>query len=394
LKRLWIPLAIVVIFAAVAGAGYFGYQSSKPTVAAIQTPPTIAVARGDVQHAISAPGQLVGVREALLSMTIGGRIARLNVRPGDKIRAGDVIARLDDTDLRYALQTAQANLTSAQSAYDAAVARNARSADQIVIAKAQLDKATVALKSAQSVYDRVAWRSDVGMLPESAALQQATIDYQAALANYNLTATTINDSAVKSAAQALVQAQVAVNQANDKLAATKLVAPFDAVVLDVKVIEGDTVNAGFGIVRVSDPKAAEARVTVVEEDYPQVRAGQSAEIFFDARPEILVTGKVSRIVPMRDAGTNPIYPIYLSLDDVPDGLAPGMTVDASILIAKKTNVLRLPRSLAKARADGTAVVKVWTGSNTEDRVIKVGLRGNQYVEILEGLREGELVVSR
>ena len=71
-----------------------------------------------------------------------------------------------------------------------------------------------------------------------------------------------------------------------------------------------------------------------------------------------------------------------------------MTVDASILIAKKTNVLRLPRSLAKARADGTAVVKVWTGSNTEDRVIKVGLRGNQYVEILEGLREGELVVSR
>ncbi|MEW5720663.1 MAG: efflux RND transporter periplasmic adaptor subunit, partial [Chloroflexota bacterium] len=250
------------------------------------------------------------------------------------------------------------------------------------------------LKSAQSAYDAVAWRSDIGMLPQSAALQQATIDYQSALANYNLTLTTINDSAVKAAAQTLTQAQVALNQAKDKLTAAKLIAPFDGVVLDIQAREGEVIAANVAIIRFADPKALEARVTVVEEDYPQAQIGQSVELFFDARPDISVTGKVARIVPLRDPGSNPIYPVFITLDDVPDGLAAGMTVDSSIQIAKKSNVLRLPRSLAKARSDGAAIVKVWTGSQSEDRTVKIGLRGNQYVEVMDGLREGELVVSR
>jgi HlyD family secretion protein len=71
-----------------------------------------------------------------------------------------------------------------------------------------------------------------------------------------------------------------------------------------------------------------------------------------------------------------------------------MTVDASIVIAKQSNVLRLPRALVRARSDGTAQVRVWVGDHTEDRTVKVGLRGDQYVEIVDGLSEGEQVVSR
>lgn len=394
MKRLLILFLIILVIAVVAGAGYYGYQSSKPTVATIQAPPTIAVARGDVTQVVSAPGMLVSTRDVTLGLGVAGRISKLSVRTGDHVKAGDPLAQLDDKDLRYTLQTAQANLAGAQSAYDAAVTRNSHSGDQLIVAKTALDKAKIALQTAQTAYDAVAWRSDIGMLPQSAALQQATIDYQSALANFNLTASTFNDSAVKAAAQTLTQAQVALNQANDQLARAKLVAPFDGVVIDVLAREGDAVNANAGIIRLTDPKALEARVTVVEEDYPSVQVGQSAEMFFDARPEISVMGKAARIVPLRDTGSNPIYPVFLTLDNVPDGVAAGMTVDSSIQIAKKSNVLRLPRSLAKARSDGTAIVKVWTGSKSEDRTVKVGLRGNQYVEILGGLREGELVVSR
>ncbi len=71
-----------------------------------------------------------------------------------------------------------------------------------------------------------------------------------------------------------------------------------------------------------------------------------------------------------------------------------MTVDASILIDQRTNVLRLPRALVHARADGTAPIKTWENGETVNRTIKVGLRGDQYVEVLDGLQEGAQVISR
>ena len=79
---------------------------------------------------------------------------------------------------------------------------------------------------------------------------------------------------------------------------------------------------------------------------------------------------------------------------MPDNLAPGMTVDGSILISKQLNVLRLPRALVHARSDGSAQIQVWNGRETETRTIKAGLRGDQYVEIVSGLSAGEQVVSR
>jgi RND family efflux transporter MFP subunit len=304
---------------------------------------------------------------------------------------------LSDVDLQSAIRTANAGLASAQAAYDAAVNKSAHGKDQLTVAKAALDKARVTLQTAQSAYDSVAWRSDIGMLPQSADLQKATIDYQSALASYNLTVTDINDSTVKAAAQTLVQAQETVKQARDNLNQAKLLAPFDGIVLEVLAKAGDKVQVGAGLVRLFDPKAIEARTTVTEEDYPLARVGEKAEVYFDSLPDIVIAGTVTFIVPLRDSSsTSPVYPVYIGLDNVPASLAPGMTVDGSILIAKRTNVLRLPRALVHARSDGTAQVQVWSAERgkTETRTCQTGLRGDQYVEIQSGLSEGEQVISR
>ncbi len=398
MKRLLVLLAAVVIVAIIASAGYMGFRAAQPTNrGVVQAPPTISVERGDVVQSITAPGQLVSTRDMVVPARASAPLRTVAVHPGQRVKAGDSLALLDDSDLQTAVRNAQAALASAQSAYAAAVDKNAHNSDQIVVAKAALDKATIALQQAQAAYDRVAWRPEIGMLPQSTDLQKATIDYQSALANYNLTLTNINDSTVKSAAQALVQAQEAVKQAQADLDNAKLVAPFDGVVLEVLAKEGAVVTTGAGIIRLYDPQAVEARTTVTEEDYPLARVGQTAQIYLDSQPEITLAGHVSYIVPLREANsTSPVYPVYITLDNVPESVAPGMTVDGSILIAKSSSVLRLPRSLVHARSDGTAQVQVWNAdrAKTDTRTVKTGLRGDQYIEIVSGLSEGEQVVSR
>jgi RND family efflux transporter MFP subunit len=397
-KRWMILLGIVLGVAVIVGAGYLGFQSSQPKdSAATVAPPTVPVDRGDVQQTIDAPGQLTSTREAMLSSSAGGQLAQIDVHPGDTVKAGDALAQIDDTDLKSSLLKAQADLASAQSAYDAAVAKHAHSTDQLVVAKAALDKAAIDLQSAQAAYDVVAWRADVAMTSQAATLQKATIDYQSALASYNLTATDINDSAVKSAADTLVAAQQSVADDQRKIDQAKIVAPFDGIVLEVLATPGETVAAGASIIHLADPKALEARTTVTEEDYPLARIGQTVQVYFDSQPDIVVNGHVTYIVPLRDSSsTSPVYPIYIGLDQIPDGLAPGMTVDAKVSVAKRSNVLRLPRAVVHARANNTADVQVWNPAHhqTENRTITVGLRGDQYVEVLSGLNEGELVVSQ
>ena len=107
-----------------------------------------------------------------------------------------------------------------------------------------------------------------------------------------------------------------------------------------------------------------------------------------------VTGKVERIIPKRIEGDRPLYNFYISLNEVPDGLADGMTSDTAITIAKSAGVLCLPRAVVRASGADTTTVKVWDGTQETTKQIKIGLRGDTNVEIVSGLSEGEQVVTR
>jgi HlyD family secretion protein len=313
-------------------------------------------------------------------------------------------------------------------------------------AQARLDKASAALQQAQAAYDRVKDRPDVAMLPQALLLEQATIDYEAAKANLDAAqrkatpamlqaAQARLDAAVarleqlkagpsadelavaalqvelaraelaqlaagpsaadlRQAAAAVQLAELSLARAQSDLEAATLVAPFDGTVLEVHAGPGEMVAAGQGLIRLADGSGLEVEATVIEEDLPLVQAGQQVELFFDARPEAQVQGTVARIVPQRLPGDRPLYPIYIAASSLPDGLLAGMTVDSSIVVDSRHDVLRLPRVLVRARSDGTATVQVWTGSGIEERTVQVGLRGDLYVEVVGGIEEGEEVVTQ
>ncbi len=182
--------------------------------------------------------------------------------------------------------------------------------------------------------------------------------------------------------------------ARRQLTQATLVAPFDGLVAEVKVKAGDSLNANATILTLIDPQALEVQANVSEKDLPLVQTGQAAQLLFDAQPELNAVGHVERIVPDRLSGSSALYPVYLTFNDLPAGLAADMSVDISITIAGKSGVLRLPRSLVRTKVDNTARVDVWVEDHSEPRTITIGLRGDVYVEILDGLNEGDLVVSQ
>jgi HlyD family secretion protein len=342
------------------------------------------------------------------------------------------------------LAAAREDLVSAQQALEELLA--SPKPEEITIAAADLEQATIALQDAQADYDKIAWQSDIGSAPEGRALWEATTAYERAKANYELAVAGPTEEQLAAArariagAQArldsleddpdaedvaaaearVAQAQAALDDllagasasdvelaelnvaraqlnletARDELESGVVLAPVDGIVLDVGVSEGQEVEKGAEAARMADPTALELYATIIEEDYTLIDIDQPVEVYFDAFPEGATLGRIARIVPEKIPGERPLYAIYIELEEIPAGLAEGMTADAEIIIDSREGVLRLPRSLVKARSDGAAQVLLWTNNQEVERAIQTGLRGDVYIEILDGLSEGDLVVGK
>lgn len=431
MRRFLIVMMILSALAAVAVAGYLGYQTVQPSEAVVaQSPVTIAVSRGEVARTVTAPGQLVGTQEMVLAMGVSGRLSQLNVRPGSVVRAGDVLAQIEGQPYADALAVAQIQLAKAEMAYEQQLAEAQLGIDNsgfgvgqaqaqypsLTAAEVQLQAAIDYEARAQNEYDKALdrpWEPDQVREGYRLELEAATRQRQIAEADYD---TVVNQQwavgqEVAARETAVEQANLteaylrkvgvdpllalAVEQAQADLEATTLLAPFDGVVLDVSARVGEGVGPDSGFIVLADPQQAEVVTTVIEEDLSQVTVGQTAEIYFDARPEMAVLGTVARIVPQRVVNeARPLYHVYLSLvDPLPESVLPGMTADASITIATRQDTLRLPRALVQTRSDGTAVLEQWQDNETTTHEVTVGLRGDIYVEILDGLQEGDEVVA-
>jgi RND family efflux transporter MFP subunit len=203
---------------------------------------------------------------------------------------------------------------------------------------------------------------------------------------------TENDITNADSELALVQAKY--DAAKAVLESLEIKAPFKGVIFAVSAEAGETYQGETTLFTIGDPKALEVIANVTEEDYPLLSTGQNVEIYFDAQPDADVQGKVDRIIPKRIEGDHPLYNIYITLNSVPNGLADGMTADTAITIASRDGVLCLPRAVVRASSGDTTTVKVWDGAQEVGKQIRIGLRGDTYVEILSGLSEGDEVVTR
>ncbi|MBI4321214.1 MAG: efflux RND transporter periplasmic adaptor subunit [Chloroflexi bacterium] len=498
---------LLVAFLASVGAGYVGYQRLAPSPAPAIPNQTTTVRRGTIAATVTATGSVVPSRRAQLTFGTSGVLTEVGVALGDRVKAGQVLAKLDPAtlDIRLAqtqsslrsaqinldklkqgataeeIASARASLVSARAKYDD-IARGATEADikaaeqslvsaqsnltkaladqaklkagptedQITVGKTDLEKKRIALQKAQADYDRVGWRSDIGARPEATALQQATIDYQASLANYNLAMAppkpedvATADKNVESAQAALVsaqarldqlragptdsdlqsaqaavasanaqlalktasatnldlaaaqeqinQAELAVRQAELDLAKTSLVAPFDGVVATVNLNLGEQ-TSGTSAVTLVDPNSVRVDVTVDESDLSKVGIGKTAQVAFDALPDTRLQAKVIAISPNATVQQGVVtYLVSIQPDTQGAYLPAGMTANVNIVADQRDNILLVPNRAVRTQGRGR-VVEVVADGKTEMRQVTIGLSNEQMTEIAQGLQEGEQVV--
>jgi HlyD family secretion protein len=439
----------VIIVAILLVAGVVGYwflqQGAVHPGATAENLETVTVERGDIEATVDATGSVDPARQVTLSFRTGGILSSLPVSEGDEVRQGETLAEVDTSELRLGVTQAQLALTSAEASQaklvssadaddieaaranlasaEAALAkmREGPSADEITVAKADLRRAEIALQEAQELYDQYSWVGGIGALPQSVALQQATINYEQAQAAYNIAMQGPTESELQAAEAAVAQAraqlsallqgaspedltmaQVAVDQARASLELAQLqlegatiTAPFDGVVASLGAEVNEQVSPGSPMVVLVDPSGFHVEVSVDEVDIGQVEVGQEARITLDAYPDDELQGHVEYIsaVATQDLGTVSYrVRVYFEPTQVP--LRSGMTANVTIVTQRRENVLLMPsRAISVDRDTGVLYAQRLKSNGETERVeVEIGIQDATNSEVLRGLQEGDQLV--
>ena len=355
--------------------------SPQPSPTPLLTPLTPALPSRSTGGAVTASGEVVAARQALMGFAMAGQVETVEINLGDQVLEGDVLVSLESSTLQAGVAQAQGavdaaraqlaelqspprpeELAMADAAYASALAQYRKleagpSDEERRIALAALRKAEAALVQAQAAYDEIAWLEEVTEMPQSLALQLATLDYESALANYELvTRGPLPEDLeaawrnVKSAiaqvdmlkagatpeqlsiAQAAVtQAEAALDSAQATLSQATLTAPFDGTVADLLVSPGQIVMPGQVVLTLADLAHLQVETTdLSERDVTGVQVGQEATVYVEAL-NVDVRGQVARISPLASTvGGDVVYTVVIALEEQPAGLRLGMSVEVEI----------------------------------------------------------------
>lgn len=305
----WIPLAIAAAIV-LAGLGWWRFQKSADANGGGFR--TQAVDRGDIGVSISSTGTLSAISTVTVGSQISGQITEIRVDFNDKVRKGDILARIDPSTYEAQIEAGNAQIASAQ---------------------AQLAQAQATLANASRLYTRNAALGAQQMLSK-ADVDQSRAAMEQARAQVN-------------SAQAQIRQQTASTRSTRvNLDRTVIRSPVDGVVLTRKIEPGQTVAASMTAPELftiaEDLSQMKIQLMVDESDIGQVKEGQSVSFTADAFPNRQFKGTVQQ-VQMSATTTNNVvtYPVVVTVDNSDGTLLPGLTVNAEIQVSNQPNVLRV-----------------------------------------------------
>ncbi|MEZ5317118.1 MAG: efflux RND transporter periplasmic adaptor subunit [Vicinamibacterales bacterium] len=350
---------------------------------------------------VTASGEVVAARYADIGSSVMGRIVALPVREGDRVEAGQVLARID------AVQ-AESEAAGAQAQVDALAADARATAEAVRVASAELEAATARAADAEQQRARRESLYQAGLIPaaEYESTRAAAEAAQAAVVSARATVERARE-AEAAAARRSAQARAQRRSAEDRLSKTAIISPMAGIVSRLQVREGEMVVVGIQnqpgttLMTVSDLADIDAEVKVAEADVLRVAAGQPATVTLEALPGRTFRGAVIEIgasaLPVTGtAAAAREFRVVIRLADADPGLRPGLTCDAEIVTSERTNVLTVPLQsvvLRPAPDDGTdrSGVFVIEGDRAVFTPVTTGVIGGLDIAVT-GLDEGRSLV--
>jgi HlyD family secretion protein len=400
--KIFAVVAAVVVLAVVVGSSVARDQRSKVTVQ------TGKVARHDLVSVVSASGEIKPKRYVNVSANVSGRITRLFVKEGDRVRNGQILATIDSA--RYAADTRQSQAA-------------------LAAARSDLDRTQADLAVTLSAFERSKQMHDEKLVSDQ-TFDQADADLKGRRAS------------VEAQKRRIAQLEAALESNQDTLEKATIPSPMDGVVTNLQKEEGESVIGALSfsptpIMTVADLSVMEVEVMVDETDIRNVKLGEEAEVRVDALEGAKIKGEVTEIgasaIPRgtsgvaantaANTGNQPKdFKVTVTLKDPPASLRPGLNATADITTARRPGALAVPIQAIVVRGvnkegkvvdpsavqaasgepvktakiakeeekDGVFVIKA---GKAAFKAVKTGVVGETDIEVLEGLSEGEEIVT-
>jgi HlyD family secretion protein len=386
--------------AAILAGGYALLVAGRgPDAAEVDTGTVTRKAR--FQSSVSASGEIVATRYADIGSSAMGKIVSLPVAEGDRVRAGQLLARIDPVQ-------AESDASGAVAQMRALEAEQAAAGEQIRAATSEREAADARAADADQQFARKKELSQAGLIPASefdsakAAAAAATAQVASASA-----AVQRARQSLEAATRRVAQARAQVERASDLVTKTSIVSPIDGVVTRLRVREGEMVvigiqnQPGTTLMTISDLSAIDAEVKVAEADVLRVKLDQPATVTLEALPGRAFPGRVVEIgasaLPVTGTGAAAReFKVVVRLDEPDAGLRPGLTGDAEIVTAQLSDVLTVPLQSVVLRRAGPddperSGVFVVNGDRASFTAVTPGIIGGLDIQVT-GLSEGAPIV--
>jgi HlyD family secretion protein len=426
-RRRWILIVGGVLALAGGGGAFWATRPEKGVQVSAET-----IQRRDLEAVVSASGKIDPKKTVNISAQSMGRVTRLAVNEGDRVKAGQFLLQIDPVMAESAVRRDEAAVAGARTGLQQARV-------QVQSAQAALDLARQSLKRQQEL-----WQAG---LTTRELLERAQAEVDMRESDLRARAEEINTRE-----EQLRQQEAGLTSSQHSLKQSRFDAPFDGIVTRRNVEVGENVvvgtmnNPGTVLLTIADMSVIEAEVEVDETDMPLVELGQPATVMIDAIPNRRFTGRVTEIgnspiqitgVPTGGQRTATNFKVVVTLDEQVPDVRPGFTCTADITTATrqhalsvpiqaltvreliydaKGNIVRLPPRPPRPRfsfgprvepAVSASVAELLPGQRREevegvflirdDRAqfipVKVGIAGERYFEVLGGLNEGDRVIT-
>lgn len=355
-----------------------------------------SVTQDTIRRTVEADGVLFPQNQASITPKISAPVQKFMVSRGDHVKAGEVVALLENRDLSAAVMEGKGALDQAEANFR--TTSSATVPEEVIKAESDVQANQEALDAAKRVLD-----SRQKLLQQGAIARKLMDDAQVAYAqakgqldaskeHLRALQSVGKGEQVKAAQAAVEQARGHLQSAEAQVAYSEVRSPISGVIADRPVYPGEMASAGSPLMTIMDISRVVARVNVPQAQATGVKVGQTATISQTGTDQML-DGKVTVVSPATDPNTTTVQ-VWITAPNPGEKLKPGGAVHASILTGNIRNALIVPASaILPGEEGGTAVLTVTPDSVAHLKKVDVGVRYGDSVQIVSGVNAGDEVVT-